>query len=293
MGEDAKHEPRLTAYRRDLEIRGANYCLWEWGEPDAPLIVYLHGWADTGSTFQFVVDRLQGSWRVVAPDWRGFGRSTCATRSYWFPDYLADLDEILAAYSPKGAVRLIGHSMGGNIAGLYAGTMPERVRALVNIEGFGLRDSDPADAPGRYRAWIEAMREDQPFSRYAGLESLATRILRRHPGMDEGAAMFVARQWGIEGEDGSVVLCADPRHRLPNPVLYRRAEARACWQAIEADVLLVSGSQSDIAARAGTDATRAFPGSRSVVIDGAGHMLHFEAPQRLAEEIEGFLGPTL
>ncbi|MDH3533982.1 MAG: alpha/beta fold hydrolase, partial [Gammaproteobacteria bacterium] len=117
--------------RRDCRhhIRGVDYAVSEWGNPDAPLLVYLHGWADTGSTFQFVVDQLQESWRVVAPDWRGFGRSDCACTSYWFPDYLADLQALLDIYSPEHPVRLIGHSMGGNVASLYAGSMPERVQA--------------------------------------------------------------------------------------------------------------------------------------------------------------------
>jgi len=293
MNRKTKQDRGLKARRRDLEIRNANYCLWEWGDPAAPLIVYLHGWADSGSTFQFVVDELQRPWRVVAPDWRGFGRSRCDCNSYWFPDYLADLDEILGICSPDQPVRLVGHSMGGNIAALYAGTMPERVRAFVNIEGFGLPDSDPSGAPRRYREWIEAMRADQAFSAYASMTSLATRIARRHGGMTEAAAMFVAEQWGTRRDDGSVVLRADPRHRLPNPVLYRRAEAEACWRAIDADVLLVSGSKSEFAVRAGPGAAGLFPGSRSVVIEGAGHMLHFEAPRRLAEEIEGFLADTL
>lgn len=293
MHEPTSPEPRLTARRRNIDIRGLQYCVWTWGDPDAPLVVYLHGWADTGSAFQFVVDAMQDSWQVVAPDWRGFGRSARAPSTYWFPDYLADLDEILAIVSPEEAVRLVGHSMGGNVAALYAGTMPERVRALVNIEGFGLRDSAPADAPGRYRQWIEAMHAEETFSRYPNMAALATRIAKRHRGMDGSAAMFVARQWGVEREDGTIVLRADPRHRLPNPVLYRRAEARACWNAIEAEALLVSGSESDFAARAGAEFVTAVARSRSVVIDGAGHMLHFEAPRRLAEEIESFLRPTL
>ena len=124
--------------RREFDIRGVQYSVTEWGDRSAPLFFYLHGWGDTGSTFQFVVDALSRAWHVVAPDWRGFGHSSVECTSYWFPDYLADLHELLAIYSSDRPARIVGHSMGANIAGLYAGTMPERVQALVNVEGFGL-----------------------------------------------------------------------------------------------------------------------------------------------------------
>ena len=64
---------------------------------------------------------------MIAPDWRGFGRTFHRAPGYWFPEYLADLDDLLSKYSPTAPVRLVGHSMGGNIGGLHAGAMPGRV----------------------------------------------------------------------------------------------------------------------------------------------------------------------
>lgn len=287
------YQPKVGRVERRLVIRGVDYCINEWGDPKAPLLVYLHGWADTGSTFQFVVDELTAEWRVVAPDWRGFGRSRCECTSYWFPDYIADLHELLNIYSSQDPVRLVGHSMGANVGSLYAGTMPERVRAFVNIEGFGLPDSDPDDAPGRYRSWIEGAADGPDFSRYADLHALACRIKKRHPAMASSEAAFVAREWASEGDDGVTRLRADPRHKLPNPILYRRAEAEACCRAVTAKTLLVVGANSSFADHLGGAATRMFPGCEHVAIDGAGHMLHFEAPGALAGAIEDFLLPTL
>lgn len=287
------YQPRVRRAEREFVIRGANYCVYEWGDPGAPLLVYLHGWADTGSTFQFVVDALSEGWSVMAPDWRGFGRSTCGCTSYWFPDYLADLHELLEIFSADDPVRLVGHSMGGNVGALYAGTMPERVRAFVNIEGFGLPDSDPADAPGRYRAWIEAGNAAPRFSEYANLEALAYRIGKRHPAMSDSEALFVAGEWASQGTDGIARLRADPRHKLPSPILYRRAEALACCRAATAEVLFVEGSNSEFAQRYGHAPTSLFQDAKNVAIDGAGHMPHFEAPRALAGVIEEFLLPTL
>lgn len=290
---DSYRSKRVRAESR-CRIRGVDYCLYQWGIADSPLIVYLHGWGDTGSTFQFVVDALRADWRVVAPDWRGFGRSQCRCSSYWFPDYLADLQTLLELVSPDEPVRIVGHSMGANVAALYAGIFPERVRAFVNVEGFGLPDSNPADAVSRYRSWIEAAGEAAPFSDYDDFDMLASRICRRHPGIGAAKALFVAHEWAAEDGDGKVKLRADPVHKLPNPVLYRRAEAEACWNAATADTLLVIGAQSRFARELplGTDTTL-FAEARTVVIDGAGHMPHFETPGRLAALIEDFLLPTL
>lgn len=283
------YKVRRRGRRRKIDIRGVQYNVTEWGDASAPLFIYLHGWADTGTTFQFVADALNMDWHIVAPDWRGFGRSMADCTSYWFPDYLADLHELLEIYSPDQPASIVGHSMGGNIAALYAGTMPERVRAIVNVEGFGLVDSDPANAPLRYRQWIEAGHAVPAFSVYPDVHALTTRIAKRNPLMSVAQAGFVARAWSIETGDGRIELRADPRHKLPNPVLYRRAEAEACWKAIKADTLLVKGGTSDLARRFDSVDGISCPGDETVVIDGVGHMPHFEAPLKLANIIEAFL----
>lgn len=294
MKEVAAYQPESVRQERRLSIREVDYCLYEWGNADSPLLVYLHGWGDTGATFQFVVDALRAEWRVIAPDWRGFGRSACRCTSYWFPDYLADLHALLEAVSPQAPVRLVGHSMGANVGALYAGTFPERIKAFVNIEGFGLPDSKPADAPSRYRAWIEAADQPLTFAKYNDFGVLAARLKKRHPGMGTAEALFVAREWGTQEAGGKVRLRADPLHKMPNPVLYRRAESEACWHAATAATLLVTGAQSSFASKlplAGN--TFETVQASTVVIEDAGHMLHFEAPAALAEAIEDFLLPTL
>jgi pimeloyl-ACP methyl ester carboxylesterase len=288
MTESNNYQSVVARQTCRLAVRGLDYCVNEWGDEDAPLVFYLHGWADTGSTFQFVVDALGPGWRVLAPDWRGFGRSSHGDGPYWFPDYLADLNEILRHYSPDEPVRLVGHSMGGNIASLYAGVMPERVEAIVNIEGFGLTDSNPADAPGRYRAWFDAMDGGVSFSIYSDFENLAERIRSRNPCLSKSQADFVARQWASL-KDGAVHLRADPMHKLPNAVLYRRAEAEACWREITASVLLVSGDSSPFAKEIGDPASLPFPDSQLCTIPDAGHMIHFDAPELLAAQIRQFL----
>lgn len=293
MADNATYELIHQGRRRSFDTRRVRYNVTEWGDPKAPTFVYLHGWGDSGATFQFVVDALQNDWHVVAPDWRGFGRSVVECSSYWFPDYLADLHAILDVYSPREPARLVGHSMGANVGGLYAGAMPERVRALVNIEGFGLADSDPDAAPQRYRQWLIQLRAMPSFTKYTDRHALAARIAKRNPHMSAAQADFVAGEWGVGREDDQFELRADVRHKLPNPVLYRRAEAEACWRAITADVLLVSGGASHFALNAEQQIADVWPGAEAVEIAGAGHMLHFEAPDELAVVVEAFFSKYL
>jgi len=276
------------------EIRGVDYCCYEWGEESAPLLLYLHGWGDCGATFQFVVDELQRDWRVIAPDWRGHGRSGHAGKSYWFPDYLADLHAILAIYSPDTPVDIVGHSMGANIGGLYAGIFPDRVQRFINIEGFGLADSDPQAAPDNYRRWIESGPAMADYRSYQSFDELAQRVQKRSRRMPAAKAMFVARQWAHQDAADVIRIRADPAHKLPNAVQYRRAEAMACWDRVEAEVLLVLGAEtkftSELKAWLDPDPSKhPFRNAPTVSIPEVGHMVHFEAPGALAVVIEEFL----
>src|ERR1700734_2209803 len=111
----------MTAYQvlraprhETARVRGLDMHLTRWGPPPSESvspIVLLHGWLDTGDTFQFMVDALCRDRPLVALDWRGFGRSEWPKEGYWFPDYLGDLDVLLDQLSPELPVRLVGHSM--------------------------------------------------------------------------------------------------------------------------------------------------------------------------------------
>jgi pimeloyl-ACP methyl ester carboxylesterase len=230
----------------------------------------------------------------VALDWRGFGRSEWPTEGYWFPDYLADLDAVLDQLSPENPVRLIGHSMGGNIACLYAGLRPERVRCIVNLEGFGLARTSPSQAPARLRKWLGQQKSQAPRKDYASFEELAGVIRFRYPRFTEAQSAFVATAWGRLDEGGRVRLAGDPRHHWINPILYKREDAEACWRELRAPLLMLVGELSDSLGKLGADGTDAayraiFPHIEIARIAGAGHMLHIEQPDLVAQRVGPFL----
>src|SRR5689334_13861351 len=137
-----------------VHVRGLRYHVRTWGVPSQPKLVLLHGWMDVSASFQFLADALVGDWYVIAPDWRGFGLSECASEGYWFPDYIAGLDVLLRELSPEEPVHFVGHSMGGNVAGLYAGVRPTRIASLALLEGFGLPRTQSTAAPDRFEKWL-------------------------------------------------------------------------------------------------------------------------------------------
>lgn len=278
------------------ELRGMRYHLRHWRGNPARRLVLLHGWMDVSASFQFVVDALAPDWDIYAPDWRGFGLSAWGPADcYWFPDYVADLDALLDRIQPEAPLDLIGHSLGGNVAALYAGIRPARVSKLVNLEGVGMSATDPGQAPERYARWLKELRVRPRLKGYANFAELSDRLQRNNPRLPRERAEFLAQHWGRQLEDGSIVLRSDPAHKIVNPVLYRYEEARAIWQQVSAPVLWVDASDSEALAHAGLNEDQyaqrraAFLHLRHVTVQGAGHMLHHDQPREVARLIEEFL----
>ncbi|MBV8536405.1 MAG: alpha/beta fold hydrolase, partial [Alphaproteobacteria bacterium] len=216
---------------RYVDIRGLRYHVRSWGPDSARPVIFLHGWMDASASFQFVVDALARDWRILAPDWRGEGLSAwVASGTYNYPDYIADLDGLLEALHPGGPADIVGHSRGGNIATLYAGIRPERVKRVVNVEGFGLRARGPDEAPAHYAHWLEQLRTSPPARTYSDFKELAGQIRRHNPQLSIAQAEFLARHWGAERPDGQIALRADPRLSRPTSLFFRLDEMLACWR---------------------------------------------------------------
>jgi len=285
-----------AAESRYFEIRGLRYHVRRWPAAGAPKLVLLHGWMDGSASFQFLVDAFAENWDVYAPDWRGYGLTDWGkSDGYWFPDYIADLDFLQRALAPGETVHLVGHSLGGNVACMYAGIRPERVAKLVNLEGFGLPATKPEDAPRRYARWLAELHDRPGFRPYASYAELAKRLRDGNPRLTAARAEFLARHWGREEANGSVVLRGDPAHKIVNPVLYRYEEVRACWQRVRAPVLWLDGAESAALQRLGLDAAQyaerrgQFGNLRYATIAQSGHMLHHDQPEAVARLIEEFL----
>jgi pimeloyl-ACP methyl ester carboxylesterase len=287
-----------------IPIRHLSYHVLQWGTPSAdktPLVM-LHGWMDVAASFQFVVDALAQDHWVIAPDWRGFGLTeTPATDNFWFPDYLADLDQVLDHYVGDRPINLLGHSMGGHVATLFAGVRPERVHRLINLEGFGLPSTRPAQAPSRLAKWMDELKAlqlgEMDLKPYPNLEAVAQRLMKTNPRLGADKAHWLAQHWASANAQGEWRILGHAAHKVVSAQLFKADEAQAIYERITAPTLCVVASDDSIQQWWKDSYSLAeFKQRISVVrnlthatIRDAGHMLHHDQPEQLAHLIEDFL----
>ncbi|HXW23415.1 MAG TPA: alpha/beta hydrolase, partial [Xanthobacteraceae bacterium] len=121
----------------------------DWGNGGAPPLILLHGGQDHCRSWDWVAQRLRREWHVIAPDLRGHGDSEwSATGSYTMAGYIYDLAQLIDQQR-LAPVTIVAHSLGGNIALRYTGIYPEKVKALVAIEGLGPSPKALAERAGQ------------------------------------------------------------------------------------------------------------------------------------------------
>jgi len=297
----AMYQAIKTARNQFVPIRNLKYHVLEWGEaaPGKTPIVMVHGWMDVGASWQFVVDAFDKDHWVIAPDWRGYGLTQSPPAdNYWFPDYLADLDFLVDHFSPDAPVDLVGHSMGGNIAMLYAGTRPEKVRRLVNLEGFGMPATKPSMAPKRLAQWIDELkslhRGELDLKPYDSPDGVARRLMRTNKRLTQDKADWLARHWAQPDADGKWRILGDPAHKIINAQLYRVDEVLETYKAISAPTLAVEATDNSLelwwkgryTLAEYHERLRMIPDCRTAQVQDAGHMLHHDQPRQVAQLIE-------
>jgi pimeloyl-ACP methyl ester carboxylesterase len=300
------YRARREAAFRISRLRGLDQHALDWSavrerRGPQPLLVMVHGWMDVAASFQFMVDALADDRRCVALDWRGFGRTVSGADTFWFADYLGDLDAWLDQLCPDGPVDLLGHSMGGNVAMMYAGVRPQRVRRLINLEGFGMPSTRPAQAPERLARWLDELRTPMALRDYASLDEVADRLLANNALLTPEKAAWLAPHWSAPriGADGSTRwhILGEAAHKRVNPVLYRVDEVLATWARITAPLLWVDGDRTDVAKWWGQrfprsefdERLKAVPRVEKHTLSPCGHMLHHDQPEVLAGLVEAFL----
>ena len=303
------YTPQRPSTLIDLPIRHMHYRVRTWGQaqPGVAPLVLVHGWMDVGASYQFVVDAFSQAFyagrQIIAPDWRGFGHSMPPSPCdhYSFADYLGDLDALLDHYAADDQpVDLVGHSMGGNIAMLYAGARPARIRRLINLEGFGMPATQPQQAPTRTRQWLDELKSLHSgrieLKAYASQTAVAARLRKTNPRLSEDKALWLAGEWATPNTQGQWHILGDAAHKVVNPLLFRVEEALAYYAAITAPVLSVEATSDSIgqwwkdtySLTEFHQRLQAVPNYRMERVDDAGHMLHHDQPLRIAQLIEAF-----
>lgn len=297
------YQPRRAFQSEFIPVRGLRYHVLSWGAPTPgrPPLVLLHGWMDVAASWQFVVDAFAEDRHVIAPDWRGFGLTACGADHYVMGDYMADLDVLLDRYAGDAPVDLVGHSMGGNVVMLYSGVRPQRVRRLVNLEGFGMPEANVEEAPTRYGKWIDELkrlhRGELDLKAYPSLDGVARRLMKTNPRLTPDKAKWLAGHWARRREDGLCEILGEPGHKISSAQIYRLDEVLTLYSRIAAPLLAVEASDDSLSGWWKDRYTLAqyhgrlasVPDARVARVEDAGHMLHHDQPARVAALIGDFL----
>lgn len=255
-------------------------------------VLLLHGFLDSGATWDLVAEPLaRAGHDVIAPDLRGFGESDPISGGgyYHFPDYVNDLAVLIDVIAPR-KLALVGHSMGGTIAALYAGTMPQRVDRLALLEGLGPSASEPSVAVDRMRTWLDDMRAlDRNPRPLASFEEALDRLARRHPHVPKDVLSSRARLL-TRTDSGRLSWAYDPMHRTTSPTPFNLEAFKCFLRRIAAPTLYVSGGLTGMRTPDESERLACIRSSVHVDLPDAGHMMHWTAPAALAERLIGFFG---
>lgn len=282
--------------------RGLSLTLASWGTPgDRPPVLVLHGFLEQAAAWHDVAERLVAEGRqVVAPDHRGHAASDWAPAgtTYHFWDYVGDVDAIVASLGEP--VDLVGHSMGGTMATLFAATRPEAVRRLVLVEGLGPPDLT-GTATARAVQYLDARRTPLRHPRLASVEAAAARMRRHNPRLAEATALRLSarvvrpvRDDDVlqDGTDGDLTWSWDPKHRGRTPVPFQAALHQRFLDAIGCPVLAVDGAVTAFSLPDADARLACLSDVRHEVVADAGHLVHLDQPDALAHLLLDFLEPS-
>jgi pimeloyl-ACP methyl ester carboxylesterase len=274
----------------DLEY---HYLEWDESKSDHTLVL-VHGFLDfSGGWRATVAQGLGEQFHILAPDMRGHGDSDRVGPGgyYHFFDYVADLRSFIQSLG-REKVSLVGHSMGGSIAGYYAGSFPDELAKLVLMEGMGPPENQ-TPAPDRVKQWVRGWKRAAARAphRYASVEEAADKLRSRDPLLTAELALDLAT-WGTrELETGERVFKHDPLHLSMGPHGYSVDTAKTFWERITCPVLLVEGSDSRLVHGPEESERRhgALRAPQHALIEGAGHMMQRHKPAEVSQILLDFL----
>ena len=269
---------------RHLALPQLTLAALEWGEPDAPPLLALHGWLDNAGSFAMLAPLLAQRCRVIALDLPGHGHSDHlpAGASYHPIDQVRT---VLSALDVLGLrrCRLLGHSLGAGIASLVAAAAPARIERLHLIEGLGPLGDDGTHTLQRYRDALAAppasgktLRVFRSIDQAASARAIASGLPA------ELARPIIER--GLREADGGWQWRSDPRLVRPTAVRLAETQIRALLAGIEAPTsLLLSQPATPYLPTLQMEARAACVPRINVEHLAGGHHLQLEHPQAVAQ----------
>ena len=278
------HAPAVPYWSRNIVLRRMRFHFLEWGAPDAPPIVLLHGGHQSAHSWDLVSLHLAQRFRVLALDQRGHGDTEWA-RDVAYSNHEMSLDaEAFIAAMGTGCPILMGHSMGGRNAMLLTRRDPSLLRALVIVDvgpevsdrgrsviaGF-VRDNEEFDDLDHF---VRNVQQYDPYRSREHIErTVKYNMLQRADGKFVSKCDSNPRRLGIvrgAGPQENITLDEARNFRLP--------------------VLLVRGANSGILTADAAERFRdALPQGTLLTVPDCGHNVHGQNTKGFLDAIGGFL----
>lgn len=261
-----------------------------WRVAGAPRVLALHGWLDNAASFVPLAAQL-GEFDLVAPDFAGHGHSAhrAPPAQYYFTEYLFDLDAMLDALD-WDACHLVGHSMGGAIASLYAVAAPERVLGLTLLDALGPASAEPAGTAERLRRSLESLRRPpRPRKVYDSIDAMAAARIANADDLDAAAAGLICER-AARPVEGGFEWRSDPALHWVSPVLMTEEQVLDCLGRVTAPVLTLTALPYArwVTAEQVRRRAAAIPHGLHETVDGS-HHFHMDQAEMAGARIRRFI----
>jgi pimeloyl-ACP methyl ester carboxylesterase len=289
----AAPEPNAAVSYRTVQVDGVSIFYREAGPANAPTLLLLHGFPSSSRMYEPLFARLAGQWRLIAPDYPGFGHSDAPdpkSFDYTF-DHIADIiGRFTEAIGTRSYVLYL-EDYGGPVGFRLALAHPERVRGLIIQNAVAHEDGLGPAWEARRQFWRDRPAHEAAFQR-AFLSFETTQ--KRHIGSSPNAVNYNPDLW----TDEFAFLSRPGETEIQTDLFYdyRTNEASfPAWQAwmkqAQPPTLVVWGRYDPSFETAEAEAyKRELPNAEVHVID-AGHFALDERADDIAALIRDFLSP--
>ncbi len=255
----------------------------DWGNPGAPPILLVHGGRDHCRNWDWVARELSQRYHVIAPDLRGHGDSQWITGgTYNMMDYTYDIAQLIHQLE-LAPLRIIAHSMGGNVCLRYTGLYPDNVERLVAIEGLGpspkmMEEWRKMEVTDSLRGWVNEVRglSGRQPRRYDSLSDAVARMQEANPHLTPQQAEHLTVHGANQNEDGTYSWKYDNYLNVFPAVGMTPDLADALYTKITCPTLLVYGEESDASNPQVDGRAEVFQDVRVESVADAGHWVHHD-----------------
>ncbi|MDF2367923.1 alpha/beta hydrolase [Sneathiella sp.] len=268
----------------------------DWGNPDAPPLLLIHGGRDHCRNWDWVAEELRHDWHVIAPDLRGHGDSGWSTDgNYNVQSYVYDIAQLIHQ-KELSPVTIVSHSLGGSIALRYTGLYPENVRKIVAIEGLGsspkmIKEAQAVPIAKRWRDWIDQKRAASArlHRRYDTFEDALARMKAENKHLSDEQALHLTTHAVNQNEDGTFSWKFDNYMRVWGPSDISQEDTQALWSEITCPTMLCYGNDSWASNPVDDGRIKHFKNAIVKNYDKAGHWLHHDQFDKFTADLREFL----